>query len=76
MRRILGALAVAAALAISGASSAVAKTCSGRYVHGVVGGQQKCLGSGEYCARRFEKTYEHYGFVCDSVRGTYRLEKR
>jgi hypothetical protein len=54
MRGLISVLAVAAVLAILAVSGAAAKTCSGRYVHAVVGGQQKCLGSGEYCARRFD----------------------
>ena len=74
MRGLISVLAVAAVLAVLAVSGAAAKTCSGRYVHGVVGGQQKCLGSGEYCARRFERTYVRYGFVCQRVRGTFRLE--
>lgn len=69
---------LAAALAIAGACAvpaANAKTCSGRYVHAVIGGAQKCLGSGEYCAHRYERQYERYGFSCEWVRGTRRLER-
>jgi hypothetical protein len=32
-----------------------------------IGGAQKCLQVGEYCATRFEGQYERYGFEC-SVR--------
>lgn len=74
MRGLISVLAVAAVLAILAVSGAAAKTCSGRYVHAVIGGQQKCLAVGEYCARRYERTYVHYGFVCERVRGTFRLE--
>jgi hypothetical protein len=77
MKRVLMALMAACAVAAPAAipTAASAKTCSGRYVHAVVGGQQKCLGAGEYCARRFERTYERHGFACERVRGTLRLER-
>ncbi len=74
MRGLISALAIAAVLAILAVSGAAAKTCSGRYVHAVAGGQQKCLGAGEYCAHRYERTYVRYGFVCERVRATFRLE--
>jgi hypothetical protein len=74
MRGLISVLAVAAVLAILAVSGAAANTCGGRYVHAVVGGQQKCLGSGEYCARRFESVYVRHGFVCERVHGTLRLE--
>jgi hypothetical protein len=77
MKRALAVLMAAGAMAAPAAipAAASAKACSGRYVHAVVGGQQKCLGAGEYCARRFERTYERHGFTCERVRGTLRLER-
>jgi hypothetical protein len=41
-----------------------AKTCSSSYTKGVIGGVQKCLRRGEYCAVRYKATYPRYGFHC------------
>ncbi len=43
-----------------------------------IGGQHKCLARGEYCARRYERQYEQYGFTCDHLdyRGRWHLEYR
>ncbi len=35
-------------------------------VSAIIGGHHKCLGAGEYCATRYERQYEHYGFVCST----------
>lgn len=37
-----------------------------RDVSAVIGGRHKCLGSGEYCATRYERQYERYGFECST----------
>jgi len=67
--------AALAALAISAAlpAAASAKTCSSGFKHAVIGGAQKCLRRGEYCAVADKRQYPKYGFVCDDVNGTYRL---
>jgi hypothetical protein len=57
-------------------SSALAKTCSAGYIHGVIHGAQKCLRRGEYCTHAFGNAYHRYGFNCVLVNGTYRLEPR
>lgn len=57
-------------------SSALAKSCSAGYVHGVIGGAQKCLRRGEYCAHSFARQYHRYGFNCVIVSGAYHLEPR
>ena len=73
--------ALAAGTASPAASSpqtapvAVAKTCSAGFEHAVIGGQQKCLRAGEYCAHRYDRQYRRYGYRCirrDS-RGSYHL---
>jgi len=69
---VLAALVVCAAVP----SSAEAKTCSGAYVHAVIGGEQKCLGRGEYCAVGDRRQSPKYGFACQDVDGNYRLEPR
>jgi hypothetical protein len=54
---------------------AVAKVCSVGYKHAVIGGVQKCLRRGQYCAHRYDSQYRRYGFRCirrDS-RGSYHL---
>jgi hypothetical protein len=59
--------AVLASIAVAGsvvAPSASAKTCGSGYVHAVIDRQQKCLRAGEFCARRDDSQYRHYGFRC------------
>jgi hypothetical protein len=51
-----------------------AKTCPSGFTHGVIGGEQKCLHAGEYCAHSRARQYRRYHFKCVRVRGTYRLE--
>jgi hypothetical protein len=58
-------------------SAALAKSCAHGYVHGVIGGAQKCLHDGEFCARAEASQYHRYGFNC--VRypsGYYHLKPR
>jgi hypothetical protein len=52
-----------------------AKSCSGSYTHAVIGGVQKCLRRGEFCAHRYALQYRRYGFSCTHVddRGNYHL---
>lgn len=86
MRRRITGLVAAASLATGLAAPGVtasaaspvpravaAKTCSGRYVKAHVGGHVKCLGSGEYCAKRYHRAYRRYGFKCVRVHGVLRL---
>lgn len=76
--KFISVLAVTAALVVSviviGAPIAAAKTCPDGFTHALIGGHQKCLHAGEYCARRYARQYRRYHFACDRVRGTYRLE--
>ncbi len=48
------------------AARPTAKIACTRDVAAVVGGKHECLGSGEYCATRYEREYERYGFVCST----------
>jgi hypothetical protein len=76
MRRGLTGVVAAAALAVSfGVSGAAAKTCPSGFTHAMIGGEQKCLHAGEYCSRAEARQYRRYHFICESVRGTYRLER-
>jgi hypothetical protein len=68
-RTIVGGIAalgllVAAPVAAPAQPSIAHKTCSSRFVHGVVGGQEKCLHAGEFCAARYKRQYPRYGFRC------------
>ena len=51
------------------------KTCSGRFVHGVINGAEKCLARGEFCARAADRQYRRYGFHCTKrdANGRYHL---
>jgi hypothetical protein len=35
-----------------------------RLTHAVIGGVQKCLRRGEFCAHRYDRQYRRYGFRC------------
>ncbi len=79
MRRFLLVLLVAGSLTAGLASvpgSAFAKSCSAGYVHAVIGGAQKCLRRGEFCAHGYANQYHRYGFNCVIVSGDYHLEPR
>jgi hypothetical protein len=42
--------------------------CSGGRVHAVLEGDHKCLGPGQYCAKRHQKKYKRKGLVCKNGR--------
>lgn len=84
MRKRLAVVGVVLGLAFVGGSptgagarptAIAAKTCSGSYVHAVIGGSQKCLRRGEFCAHRYARQYRRYGFSCTTTdaRGNYHL---
>ena len=75
MRRRLAALACACLLTIGATGTVthaaapapqavVAKTCSAGFTHAVINHQQKCLRRGEFCAHRYRKQYQRYGYDC------------
>jgi hypothetical protein len=76
LRKLFSGLLVAAAVAAPAAlpSASAAKTCHSGYTHAVIGGSQKCLHAGEYCAHSHAGQYRHYHYKCVTVNGTYRLE--
>lgn len=76
MRRSIVAALAALAVCVALPSAAAAKTCSAGYTHAVIGGAQKCLRRGEYCAKADRKQYPKYGFICEDVSGRYRLEPK
>jgi hypothetical protein len=92
MKRLVPALA-ALSLAFAGAAGSPAATpqskpaaapvialhkCkSTRYVHAVVEGEHKCLGTGQFCALRNQRIYRSHGFVCKrGSDGRLRLHRR
>ncbi|MBI5310174.1 MAG: hypothetical protein HZB14_03955 [Actinobacteria bacterium] len=42
-----------------------------------IGGKRKCIAAGQYCARRYEKDYNKYGYTCSKKdrNGRYHLKK-
>jgi hypothetical protein len=45
-------------------------------VSATIGGKHRCLGVGEYCATRYERQYERYGFVCSTSYNPPRLKRK
>ncbi len=82
MRGPIVAVAVAATLIVgqagsaAGAAQPIAHVACSRDVPATIGGQRKCLGAGEYCATRYERQYERYGFVCSTLYSPPRLRRR
>ena len=75
LKPALSAVVVTAALILT-PSVALAKSCSAGYLHATIGGAQKCLRRGEYCAHRYASQYRRYGFNCIWKSGDYHLEPR
>jgi hypothetical protein len=46
------------------APTAVAKSCSSGFKHAVIGGVEKCLRAGEFCAHAYDCQYRRYGYRC------------
>lgn len=57
----VGAFAVSASASMPHAATPVAQTACTR---AKIGGKRKCIARGQYCARRYERDYERYGFTC------------
>lgn len=56
---------------------AAVHTCSSRYKHAIIAGKHKCLGSGQFCAKRYESIYRRHGFTCKpGSDGRLRLRRR
>lgn len=66
MAVLLAAVAVAAPTSVQATTTPVArsaKVCH-RGTPARIGGAQKCLQAGEYCAARYARQYERYGYEC------------
>jgi hypothetical protein len=58
-------IAPPAVIATTASPTAVtATTCGNGYRRAVIGGQEKCLRRGQFCARRYDRQYQRYGFRC------------
>ena len=89
MKKRLFVAAIAGAAAIAGGTAApsapagfspviVTRTCSAGYTHAVIGGAEKCLRAGEFCAHRYDRQYRRYGYRCIRYYanvGRYRLTR-
>jgi hypothetical protein len=72
MRRRLAGLLVTASLVAWPVAQApahdpvavAAKTCRSGYTHARIGGAEKCLHAGEFCAKAHKKQYPRYGYRC------------
>ena len=53
-----------------------AKSCRSGDRHAIIGGEHKCLHTGQFCSRSYERQYRRYGFTCKpGSDGRYRLRK-
>jgi hypothetical protein len=53
------------------------KSCKAGYRKAIIGGAQKCLRTGQFCAKSRASEYRRYGFVCKpGSDGRYRLFRR
>lgn len=75
MRRWIATGAVALGLAAAGPIAAAtatpthrptttSKSCSAGYKHALIGGSEKCLRRGQFCASSHKRQYVRYGFRC------------
>lgn len=41
-----------------------------------IGGKSKCIAAGQFCAKRYERDYNRYGYTCNKqdARGNWHLE--
>ena len=80
MKRRLAGLAAVLALAAAGPAAGVqaashgptvvaAHACSAGYKHGVIALQHKCLKTGQFCKRGYDRQYHRYGFHCHPSNG-------
>ncbi len=67
---------IALAVPASSGAQPVARIACSRDVPAIIGGKHKCLGEGEYCATRYERQYERYGFVCSTRYDPPRLRRK
>jgi hypothetical protein len=77
-RALVTTLLAAAALAAPAgvpASPVAHVSCGSGFRSATIGGSHKCLHGGEYCARRYERQYERYGYECSGSYSPPRLRR-
>lgn len=82
MRRKVAVIAVSfglgalASLPVASQAKPTSPVASIACKHARIGGQSKCIARGQYCARRYERDYERYGYRCTNrdYRGRYHLQ--
>jgi hypothetical protein len=67
---------VTLAIPAPGGAQPVARIACSRDVPAVIGGKHEFLGAGEYCAMRYERQYERYGFICSTRYNPPRLRRK
>lgn len=70
-RRIAAVLVGAAVIGAPLTASAVATPASPYVVElackkATIGGKPKCIAAGQFCAKRYEKDYNRYGYTCNN----------
>jgi hypothetical protein len=55
---------VAPAAQLAARTAHVTKSCSAGYTRAVIGGSQKCLRRGQFCAKAYRSQYVRYGYRC------------
>ena len=69
--------AVAAPAPDTAAPLTYLKSCKAGYRKAIIGGAQKCLHAGQFCAKSRVTEYRRYGFVCKpGSDGRFRLFRR
>ena len=58
------AASLAAAATALAAPAVAQKSCSAGYTPAVIGGAEKCLRAGEFCAHAYDSQYRGYGYRC------------
>ena len=55
--------------------ASITKSCRSGYTHAIIGGSEKCLHAGEFCAHRYDSQYRRYGYRCiyADANGRYHL---
>jgi hypothetical protein len=78
MKTLIAALLAVGALALPAAAPAspiATVACRSHYTSATIAGSHKCLHGGEYCARRYQRQYERYGYECSAAYSPPRLRR-
>lgn len=77
---LIGGAIVAAPVAATplAVSPEVAHAAAAKCQKAKIGGQSKCIAAGQFCAKRYEKDYNKYGFSCSKkdINGRWHLKAK